>query len=355
MATEEPNKKTYFKPMRIFFALLFLAVVGSGAFYYFYWLRSPQYSLDKIQQAVQQHDDTFFERHVDVSRIADDMVTAMIDTTVATGEETGPFKDTFVNMIKNAALPAFISQIRTYAEQGVFQPTDPSNDGFAIAGAAIDRTGFKTLEYKGVTNVERRNSVAIVTCKIYDRALQQEFPLPITMNRLEDKTWRIVSLNGLTEFLKKRDDLVLQRVAALNKPIKEQISKKVRAIKDGSKKFNIQKITENESGIPAYTVQATFSFELLDPKVQRVKGEVLVYDAQGRQIFSRDFDSKALDLAANQQKTWGYSNIWHLNGQDPVDKAVITADWRTTTQDVLFTEVDMTDGTSIKYLTELPR
>jgi hypothetical protein len=113
-------------------------------------------------------------------------------------------------------------------------------------------------------------------------------------------------------------------------------------------------VTENESGIPAYAIHATFSFELLDPKVKRVKGQVLVYDAKGTQIFSRDFDSKNLDLSADQQKKWGYSNIWHLNGQDPADKAVIAADFSTTTQDVLFTEVDMEDGSILKHITELP-
>ncbi|MCI2109471.1 MAG: DUF2939 domain-containing protein [Acidaminococcaceae bacterium] len=354
MATEEPSKKTHGKILRIFLALIFLAIVGVAAFYKFYWLRSPQYSLGLIQKAIAQHDDAAFEKHVDVSRLSDDMVTVMIDTTVMTGEESGPFKDNFVAMVKNIALPAFNSQIRTYVQQGVFQPIDTNNDGFAIAAAAIERMGFLNMEFKGIDKTARHNDTTVVTCKLYDKALQQEFPLAITMNRLEDGTWRLVHLSGLQTFVKNRDAAVLAKLLELNKPIKEKIGEKVRAVKDGSKTFSIKKVTENESGIPAYAIHATFSFELLDPKVKRVKGQVLVYDAKGTQIFSRDFDSKNLDLSADQQKKWGYSNIWHLNGQDPADKAVIAADFSTTTQDVLFTEVDMEDGSTLKYLTEIP-
>lgn len=354
MATDKPQKKRHSTILKIILALIFLTLVGGAAFYYFYWLRSPQYSLVIIQKAVQEHDDATFEKHVDVSRVADDLVSAMIDTTVMNGEETGPFKENFVAMIKNVALPAFNSQIRTYVQQGVFQPTDPNNDGFAIAAATMERMGLRTCEFKGISKTERKNSTMVVTCKIYDVALEQEFFVDLVMNRLEDGTWRIIGLKGLNEYLKNREAAVEAYLLAENKPIKEQIEKKVKVIKDGSKAFSIKKIVENESGIPAYAVQGTFSFELLDPNVKRVKGSVLVYDAQGKEIFSGEFDSKALDLTANNQKNWGYSNIWHLNGQDPADKDAIIADWGTTTKDVLFTEVDMADGSVIKYITELP-
>lgn len=354
MATEEPKKKTSGKTIKIFIILVVLAIIGSGAFYFCYWLRTPQHSLDLIKQAMEQHDDATFEKQVDVSRIADDMVSAMIDVTVMNGEETGLFKDNFVAMIKGATLPAFNSQIRNYVQTGAFQPWEGKSDGFVIAGAAIDRTGFKDLSYTGVSNVNRHNATAEVTCKIYDKKLQKEFPLRITMNRLEDGTWRVVNLNGLPEFVKTRDAVVVEKLLVLNKPIKEEIGTKVRVVKDGSKPFRIQKITENESGIPAYALRAEFSFELLAPQVQRVKGEVLVYDEGGKQIFAGEFDSKAIDLSANGQKIWGYSNSWHLNGQDPTDKLMITTDMKNTTQDVLFTEVDMADGTVIKYLTTMP-
>ena len=354
MATEEPQKKGHGKVLKIILALVFLALVGGTAFYYFYWLRSPQYSLILIQKAVQEHDDVTFEKHVDISRVADDLVSAMIETTVMNGEETGPFRENFVAMIKNVALPAFNSQIRTYVQQGVFQPTDPNNDGFAIAAATMERMGLRTSEFKGISKTERKNSTMVATCKIYDAALEQEFFLDLIMNRLEDGTWRVVSLRGLKEYLKERNTAVEAYLLAENKPIKEQIGQKVKVIKDGSKVFSIKKIVENENGIPAYAVQGTFSFALLDPQVKRVKGSVLVYDAQGKEIFSGEFDSKALDLTANKQKNWGYSNIWPLNGQDPADKDAIAADWGTTTGDVLFTEVDMADGSVIKYTTELP-
>ena len=45
-----------------------LIVIGA-ALYFFYWMRTPQYTFTQIHEAVQQHDLTKFEKHVDLKSI----------------------------------------------------------------------------------------------------------------------------------------------------------------------------------------------------------------------------------------------------------------------------------------------
>ena len=45
-----------------------LIVIGA-ALYFFYWMRTPQYTFTQIHEAVQQHDLTKFEKHVDLNSL----------------------------------------------------------------------------------------------------------------------------------------------------------------------------------------------------------------------------------------------------------------------------------------------
>ena len=56
------------KQKTIFLGLL-IAILGALAFYFFYWTKTPQYSITLIQQAVKNHNVDKFERYVDLDTL----------------------------------------------------------------------------------------------------------------------------------------------------------------------------------------------------------------------------------------------------------------------------------------------
>lgn len=347
------EQKNSHKVRNFSLVILMLALVGGGAFYYFYWLRSPQYSLKLIQNAVAQHDTVSFEKHVDVNGVNAKAIDAMVTATIAPDDAKNPILATMLDMVKNTALPYFNSQMRTYVQTGSFAPLDDKSEGSQIAAATAARTGLENLSVKSVGDVVRHNDQATVSCELWDSKLEQKFTIKLDMVRLEDHTWKLVGIANLGAFLVAHDDAVTLKLSKLNEPISADIDKRVAVVKDGSKEYKIERVDQQVNGIPVYTLQAAFSFKLLDPNVTGVRGNVEVYDANKQAIFSRAFDSEGKDLSKGDG-VWGFADKWRLNAFDSMDKKLIEADMSSCSTGIIFTGVKLSDGKEIKFLTELP-
>ena len=349
----EKNQANH-KARNITIIVLSLALMAGAAFYFFYWLKSPQYSLKLIRDAVQRHDAVTFEKYVDVnnlnSRAIDDMVTA----TISPEDAQNPLLSTMVLMVKNTALPHFNSQMRTYVATGSFAPSQQNDEGQQIAALAATRTGLENLTFQGVDNAERKNDMATVTCTMRDTKLAQDFKVKLLMQRLPDQTWRLEEIANLSEFLVAHDDAVSAKLSKLNEPISAEIDSKVQVIKDGSKVYKVERVDTAVSGIQLSSVKAAFSFKLLDPNVTRVRGNVEFYDKDNQVLFSRAFDSEGLDLSKQKDGIWSFADEWRLNSFDTMDKKLLAADMSTAKTGIVFTGVTMKDGKEINFLTSLP-
>lgn len=351
----EPQKKKSHKFLKFLMAILVLLGLGGGAFYKFYWLVSPQYSLDLIRKAVASHNMDSFEKHVDVNSVNTKAIDAMVTATISPDDAKNPILSTMLDMVKNTALPHFNSQMRTYVQTGKFAPMDPQSEGAQITAGMAARTGLENLEITGVGSSERHNDEAVVNCTVRDTKLKKDFTLKVRMVRIPDKTWKLVELANLGEFLAAHDAAVDVELSKLNEPISKEIDKRVELIKDGSKEYKIERIDESVSGIAVFKVKAIFSFKLLDSNVTGVRGNVEFYDENHEAIFSRAFDSEGKDLSTgNTDGIWSFGDQWRLNTFDTMDKKLISADMSKVTTGIVFTAVRFKDGKEIKYLTELP-
>lgn len=334
--------------------LLALALIGGAAFYYFYWLRSPQRSLELIREAVATHNSEAFEKQVDVNNLNSKAIDAMVTATISPDDAQNPLLATMLGMIKNTALPHFNSQLRTYVETGSFAPTDASSEGSQIAAATAARTGLENISIKSVGTSERHNDQAVVNVKLWDSKLEKEFLLKVGMVRLPDFTWKLMEITNLGEFLVAHDEAVDAKLSKLNEPISAEIDKRVTLLKDGSKPYVVEREDLAVGGISLSKLKAAFSFKLLDPNVMTVRGNVEVYDKDKQVIFSRAFDSEGKDLSKSKDGIWSFADEWRLNSFDTMDKKLLNVDMSTTTTGIVFTAVRLKNGKEIKFLTELP-
>ncbi len=112
------DKKSHKKIILIVGAIVILAAMA--AFYLLYWVKTPQYSLNIIKESVAKHDLMTFERHVNLQNIGTQAIDDMIATTISPEDRKKPLIIGMINMVKAAAVPAFITQTQKYVETGNF-------------------------------------------------------------------------------------------------------------------------------------------------------------------------------------------------------------------------------------------
>ena len=349
--TDEIREKQPGSKVKIILASVVVLIVAAVAIYFGYWRKTPQYSLQIIQTAMAKHDMATFEKHVDVNNVASKAIDDMVAATVTPEDVQNPLMQSMLVMVKNAALPAFMSQIRTYVETGNFRPVLEKDDGQEIAAATAQRTGLTALQFKKIAETVTKGDTALISCQMYDKQLKQDFIITLQMGKLSDGTWKIQEIANLQDFLTKHDKAVAAKLVALNEPIAAKIAEKVVLLTDGSKTYKVERLTDNKP-LQGTSVRAEFSFKILDSQVKRVQGNVEIYDEHKDVLFSRPFDSENKDLTT--QQVWSFANTWQLNKFDGLDRNVIKADMSKTTYGVIFTGIELKDGTVIKFLTDLP-
>ena len=77
-----------------------LIVIGA-ALYFFYWMRTPQYTFTQIHEAVQQHDLTKFEKHVDLNSLYAHAYDDVVYYAFGDPKEANPF---LLGIVETAAL-----------------------------------------------------------------------------------------------------------------------------------------------------------------------------------------------------------------------------------------------------------
>lgn len=94
-----------------------LIVIGA-ALYFFYWMRTPQYTFTQIHEAVQQHDLTKFEKHVDLNSLYAHAYDDVVYYAFGDPKEANPFLLGIVQSLKSVVVPIMTEQTKHYVETG---------------------------------------------------------------------------------------------------------------------------------------------------------------------------------------------------------------------------------------------
>lgn len=318
-----------------------IVLAAIAAFYLFYWVKTPQHSLSIIAEAVEKHDLITFEKHVNLQNIGTQAIDDMIATSIPAEEMKTPAVAGIVNMVKAAAVPAFVTQAQKYVSTGSFGKLQGQNDGQVIVASIAERTGFMSMHFKGIASTSRNKKQAIVNVNIGDQQLNKNFLLRLQMQQLEDGTWCLTKIVNLKDFIAARDKAVEKRLAELNKPIQDKIKTKVQLLTAEPGGMSIERIKKDRDLV----IKAWIPFKLLANNIKSVNGTLFIYDKDKKVIFSRDFTSGDIDLSKSKDGLWHFNNAWVLNAYDSSDKEISSCDLAATTSEVVFTALHFNDGT----------
>jgi hypothetical protein len=122
--------------------LFVLAAVGAGGAYWYY-TRTPDYSLRQIGHALKTHDTTLFEKHVDVDAVCNAAVDAFLadtrgdvprDKWEAAGQGVG-------NAIVNLLRPQIVAKARREIAKAIERGGSVEGRRYALRTGAIARDG----------------------------------------------------------------------------------------------------------------------------------------------------------------------------------------------------------------------
>jgi hypothetical protein len=190
---------------RVLPALLFvLAIV-----YFFIYKQMPEYSLQQIKKAAEQHDQEKFEKYVDVNALSGSLAKQFISYSTAdkSAALVEPALKKSVTVVNSAELnQTFQEIVEDYVQNGKYSNDAEldSQEGENTPGAMLMQLQdyiVSKLEFEGFRTIDKGDGFADVTADFY--MPQKNMSLELRMKMVDKgKHWQIVEIENLSEFLK---------------------------------------------------------------------------------------------------------------------------------------------------------
>jgi hypothetical protein len=180
---------------------------------------NPEDSLNRALAAYQKHDQSSFDKYVDVNSVLSDWTDQGVSAWLKQ-QKAGPIESAAAQIVADAMksnyLPSAAQSVNQWVATGTF-PDQPSNPGL---GAQSDFTSefissaFRELEsgdlfYKGIESKSITNNDAALTLRVDSWRNNRLIPVRVSMH-YEGKYWRIVKVQDI--------DGLLERVNGTPKP-----------------------------------------------------------------------------------------------------------------------------------------
>ncbi len=327
------------------------AIICAVAFYFLYWIKTPVYSLGIIRDSIEKHDVATFEKHVDLDTLYNK---GFDDALIAYGRLEGhdilsnPFAMGFIQMVK----PTVISELKAKTLESVKgedtaeQKKSMSSDMEIMAKNMKKKSGISNSTFKDASVISKENNVAIVAVKIHNEQLEKDFNLNVKMTKLDDGTWKVKELTNLVDFMMAVDKATKEKIAELNKPIREKMQSTL-AVNDTEMKLGVEK-----AFIPYYWIDCKATLKNTgDKEITGFVAEYFVKDKDDRVVkkVMQPYGMKA--IPSNGEITVERKiNISKYNEDDK--KIISSPDTYHISAEI--TSITFKDGTSLHMLNRLP-
>ena len=326
-------------------------VVCAALFYFFYYTKTPVYSMKLIGEAVQKHDLETFDRHVDVKH----MLEKVFDDFVAkeSNDKNGSIAgDAFALGLVNALKPVAVAELQDavyaeVAEKGaVTQKKETKINVF-------DRfkQNKRAAELKGVSTISKSGDTAIVGVKYHNRRVDKDYTLNVKMEKLSDGKWRAKELTNLIALLEQTEKDEEEKLKELDKPVKEEIWKTV----DLGEDYGYRIIQRGKGLNINFTLEVCVPLRNISQKeIASVNGFLQIENKKEPNVGIKRFRMGTHTDIAPGKESVKYTAL-HLDLSDKAERSVISMD----RDNELFIRcfvmsIKFTDGTKIERPTKLP-
>ncbi len=188
-------------------AVLVLLAMGSGYWYFQVYTKTPDYALQKIERALEEHDQKTFERYVDMDALLDksydDLMEGLMDAEQPLSTEAKFTVGNFTQMLKAPLVTSFKQAVEQYVNTGSWtQESEESSQGFEAA-QVVEKSGICESSFRKVDSMakDKEAGTAIAKVRIFQQEANEEFVLDVQFTEQPDGTWRVTEINNFHEFV----------------------------------------------------------------------------------------------------------------------------------------------------------
>ncbi|MDY6350405.1 MAG: hypothetical protein SPL62_07940 [Selenomonas sp.] len=208
----------------IIIGVIVAIILGGVGFYYGYYVRTPEYSLNIIRDSIKKHDVNTFEKYVNIDKVSNSYIDETIDFAIEEqkGLSAKDAEDARFYIEKDK--PSHVSDIKNIILNAVEGKSDaPDADPNDI------RDITKDSKVRGIAYVKKDGNKATVGIKVNDEILEDNYVIEFLMEQLSDGKWQVTEILNLKEYfqaieVKKKADL--KKYFRSTQPIIDEINKK---------------------------------------------------------------------------------------------------------------------------------
>jgi len=237
------------------FFLLIAAIIGATVWYFFFYIRTPEYALKQIQTAIEEHDESTFDRYVNTdllsSRAYDDLTVDLFAYDSELTPKTQAMFEKFYIMIKPQLAEGMKNAGLTRISSGNWNLPEGTD---ILKGRQLGIDFERFLERSQVRNttllkvgkVEHTGHSATAEVEVKEDYTQTPFTLILSMEQAEDGHWQVAYIKNYKAYLDK--------IAPLhNQDIADYIASTKNIIAENNGKFEVfqnhfKRLTHSKSG-----------------------------------------------------------------------------------------------------------
>ena len=190
--------------------ILVLVAAAGGVWYFSYYVKTPDYSVRMIQEAIVKHDTVKFQKYVDLDHLlntsCDALMQGLIDSERPMPEEAKVAVSGFTKMFKAPLVMSFKGIINHYVESGEWSDDAsksvdqgiPIDSDIVLSKSGLKATSFRKIDYVAV---DKAAGTAILGVRVFQEEAGAEFVLKVSFVRSDSGVWRASEIENFHDFI----------------------------------------------------------------------------------------------------------------------------------------------------------
>ena len=331
----------------IFIPIILLIALGVGAFRAYKQIQTtPASSIKMIRDAISSHDAVTFNNLFDVDAVlnmaAEEILTAQINSEINSTTYSAQDLANVYETKKADFLPSAKNAIENYVSSGKINfPDNPTPTQKWLKDSEVVHCSIKNISKVVVNDGKARTEI-----EFYNSDLRFSFELEVTLEKIDEKNWRVVEVHGFENYLSGLNRALKKKLESLNAPIREEISD-VFVIKG----FDAKVVEGDEYGF-SKTMKLTIKADVKTQKpLAKIIGQIIIEGRNG----SEGITPFEIDMAYKPTGVQNFTVDKILNPFVREDADAMKHGLRKSDLHIEITEVVYRDGSTLKQLDELPR
>ena len=195
---------------KILYLAIFLLIIIILGIFFWKLMISPQYSLKKLEIAIEEHDVIAFNKYIDLDETVDDIIVQTWNyytSREATGSRWDEIRSEIGNSLLSVVKPnikeIIKDEILAYIKTGQWSGNDPDNkDGitaavFNIVKEKIDPTQW---DQQSINYTEIEDDIAYIGLTYYDKNKETNFIVEVKMRDMRGY-WQIIEIPNISSII----------------------------------------------------------------------------------------------------------------------------------------------------------